>query len=366
MIELKDLIVFCGIQTLGLIFILLQKKYRSLPNFLLVMVLVNLFVHYTYYFFFYNKVFSATSNWAYSIILPGIIAPPIIYFYTLSILHGKIRFTRKSWLHLIPLALISIVYWIYTKCSDYEREILLYWVKNCSIALYLFYPIISFISISKFYRLKGVGFKLFQFDKGRVSMVKLLLGMMVLHFLILIIKNNIHFFVSNAQLLMNTINLWFFIALSYAISYTVISEPKTINHKPTEAGLKSFKKYKNSKLSHDRALHELTRLNQLMTSQKPFLNPDFDLAKLAELSGMPAANISEILNGLVKQTFNDYTNNYRIEEFKKLASDINKRNLTILALAFESGFNSKSTFNAAFKKFTGTTPSEYIKTLKAV
>ncbi|MFA8436978.1 MAG: helix-turn-helix domain-containing protein, partial [Marinifilaceae bacterium] len=61
--------------------------------------------------------------------------------------------------------------------------------------------------------------------------------------------------------------------------------------------------------------------------------------------------------------FNDYINQFRVEEFKRLLQDPQFSKETLLAVAFEAGFNSKTTFNTAFKKFTGMTPSEYRRSL---
>ena len=76
---------------------------------------------------------------------------------------------------------------------------------------------------------------------------------------------------------------------------------------------------------------------------------------------IPAHHITETINGLIGQNFNEYVNNYRIEEFKILLKNKKYEHFSILALAFEVGFKSKGTFNAAFKKFTSQTPSEYRK-----
>ena len=80
---------------------------------------------------------------------------------------------------------------------------------------------------------------------------------------------------------------------------------------------------------------------------------------------LPGYIISEVLNGLLKQNFFDYINNYRIEEFKRLASMPENSKETNLSLAFVSGFNSKTAFNTAFKKFTGHTPSQFRSGLRS-
>jgi AraC-like DNA-binding protein len=71
-----------------------------------------------------------------------------------------------------------------------------------------------------------------------------------------------------------------------------------------------------------------------------------------------------VLNQYKLQSFFDYVNQLRIEEFKKQLLNPDKQHLSLLGLAFECGFNSKAAFNAVFKKQTGTTPSAYRNTLK--
>ena len=96
-----------------------------------------------------------------------------------------------------------------------------------------------------------------------------------------------------------------------------------------------------------------------MEITKPYLNPDMSIQELAEQVKIPSRIISEVVNNFIGQNFNDYVNNYRVEEYKKLAEDSSKNHYTVLALGYEAGFKSKTTFNTAFKKFTGKTPSEY-------
>ncbi len=149
--------------------------------------------------------------------------------------------------------------------------------------------------------------------------------------------------------------------LGYAISYVIISEPKSIQFAEDKIGLGGFKKYEKSKLTRSEAENNVSILNEIMEDNRPYLDSEFNLAQFSTLSKITSHNISETLNGLVGQSFNDYVNNYRVEEFKKLAIKDESRHYTILALAFDAGFKSKATFNAAFKKLTGETPSQFIK-----
>ncbi len=71
--------------------------------------------------------------------------------------------------------------------------------------------------------------------------------------------------------------------------------------------------------------------------------------------------LSQIINEKEGKSFYDFVNSFRVEEFKRLVKDSKNKQFTLLALAYDCGFNSKSSFNRYFKKNTGKTPSEFVK-----
>lgn len=102
-------------------------------------------------------------------------------------------------------------------------------------------------------------------------------------------------------------------------------------------------------------------VDEVMQSQRPYLNPDLSLQLLAQIVGIKEKDLSEVLNSGFAKNFHDYVNLYRLEEVKKMLLDPNKQHLTNLAMAQEAGFSSKSTFFGLFKKHVGMTPGEYKK-----
>lgn len=101
------------------------------------------------------------------------------------------------------------------------------------------------------------------------------------------------------------------------------------------------------------------KLTEFMLKEKPYLNPELTLVDLAQQFGMSRNQLSALINNGINSNFYLFINEYRVKHIKVLMQEDRDKHYTILALAFDSGFNSKSTFNSIFKKITGLTPSEY-------
>lgn len=107
-------------------------------------------------------------------------------------------------------------------------------------------------------------------------------------------------------------------------------------------------------------------LSELMKIQKPYLDSELNLIKLAELINMTPHQLSYIINTGYNENFFQYINTYRVEKAKELLLNEEMNKLSILGIAFESGFNSKTSFNTTFKKISGQTPSEFKKKSSAL
>jgi AraC-like DNA-binding protein len=152
----------------------------------------------------------------------------------------------------------------------------------------------------------------------------------------------------------------------YSIGYMGLKQPE-IFLDPSSSPLQSQSdaKYRRSGLSDESAEEIKRRLLTLMTSDKPFLSQDLTLQKLGERLKTSSHNLSEVINTKMHQSYYDFINQYRIEEFKNRLADPESERYNLLSIAFDSGFQSKGTFNSIFKKFTGMTPSEYKATLNS-
>ena len=108
----------------------------------------------------------------------------------------------------------------------------------------------------------------------------------------------------------------------------------------------------------------LTKLETYLQEAKPYLDNQLSLKTLAEAVGMHSNQLSWLINEKKGGNFNQFINTYRIEQFKQLAQNPANAHLSILGLAYESGFNSKTVFNTYFKKAVGMTPKEWMKQSK--
>jgi len=122
---------------------------------------------------------------------------------------------------------------------------------------------------------------------------------------------------------------------------------------------KQEKKYERSSLTDEQARELAGRIQTFMMDRRPHLDAELTLPSLAEQLSMPAHHLSQIINSHFDSNFFDYVNMHRVEEAKRLLHDASKSHYTIFALAQEAGFNSKTAFNAAFKRLTGVTPSVF-------
>lgn len=114
---------------------------------------------------------------------------------------------------------------------------------------------------------------------------------------------------------------------------------------------KDIEKYKNGIL-------------QYLESDKPYLEGDLTIGDLSKALDIPRHFITEIINEELGKNFYMLINEYRVEEVKRRMKNNQYDNFTILAIAYDSGFNSKSAFNTIFKKLTGITPSQYLKSIQ--
>jgi len=120
-------------------------------------------------------------------------------------------------------------------------------------------------------------------------------------------------------------------------------------------------KYESFKIDEEDAEYLNKELKRLMEEEKLYRNPKVSASDIAKLLNTTQTNLSQVLNITMETNFYNFINNYRLEEVKEKLKDPEYKSESILIIAFESGFNSKSPFNSFFKKNVGMTPSQFRK-----
>jgi len=166
------------------------------------------------------------------------------------------------------------------------------------------------------------------------------------------VKSLLSFIGSNIGWLLPT-GITYFLGYLTAVKPTLFQEPEKPKTKCRNSPLakKDLKKYQ-------------TKLEHLMTSQQPYLDTQLSLQALSAMLDLKPAQLSQIINEGYQKNFFDFINAYRIQHFIELVPLAKHQHKTLLGIALEVGFNSKSTFNRAFKKEHQITPTAYIKQME--
>ena len=157
------------------------------------------------------------------------------------------------------------------------------------------------------------------------------------------------------------------------LGYSAINLPETFEHslpsslRPDENGgspatpSSGRGKYAKASLSPERSREIFESVLELMRSDRLYLSRELKLSDVARRLRVSLHHLSQAINREGEESFLELVNRHRVEEAKRLLEDPKKASLTVLAIGYESGFNNKASFNAAFKRFTGTTPSSWRK-----
>ncbi|MEX2117920.1 MAG: helix-turn-helix domain-containing protein [Bacteroidota bacterium] len=146
----------------------------------------------------------------------------------------------------------------------------------------------------------------------------------------------------------------------FLIGFFGVRQANIFSHGPsTPDEVEEKEKYQKSGLTEETSAELHRELKRLMAEEGLYKRTDLSITDLSSRLGVHQNYLSQVINQIEKKNFYDFVNSYRIEEFKRLLSIPKNQNLTLLSLAFDCGFNSKTSFNRCFKKATGQTPSQY-------
>ncbi|MFD0752152.1 helix-turn-helix domain-containing protein [Mucilaginibacter calamicampi] len=160
-----------------------------------------------------------------------------------------------------------------------------------------------------------------------------------------------------------------YLAGSLGILYYSLAQKEIYPYQPEElksirqvfVDVKDNAKTTKQRLTDEEASRLKARLDYLMTAEKLYLDPELNLPQLAQLMPVTVNDLSYLLNVAIGTNFFQFVNAHRVEEAKQLMLSEQYKHLNLLGIAYHAGFNSKTTFNTAFKKETGLSPTQFIQ-----
>ncbi|MCH9659559.1 MAG: AraC family transcriptional regulator [Bacteroidetes bacterium] len=293
---------------------------------------------------------------------------PLFYSYTRRLLMKEDRWRSKLKYHYIPALiyfLVAIYYLVHYDSTSYynafrEGSLTLFFTLVLSLAILsnILYLFLSFTVVNEFKKRRKHHFSFQQSPVAYLTVflcvISVIMGVWLLAFLdIKSLSPWLSFF--------NYDVVWAIIPVFiYVIGYFSLKQPHLF--RVSEVKEKQLVK---PRLSEKESSILKEKLDSLMENDKVFLQSDLTLKDVAQKISASTNNVSWLLNKIYCMTFYDFVNSYRVQEFVRKVENNEHLQHTILALSMDVGFNSKSTFNKAFKLTMKDTPSNYIKKHRA-
>ncbi|WP_196886124.1 helix-turn-helix domain-containing protein [Aureivirga sp. CE67] len=336
---LQTIQIIAILQGLFLLLILIRQKKEFKPvNFWLLIGLIisivgyaigdddyNLFVKDAHWFFFYDLLF--------------------ITFFFLFIKYqysDKKKFDQRDFVYFIP-------YLIFTVFEIFEN---VFFIENAFTSVIMRIPIMLVIS---YYLVNTI---YITYKKAEKKWVLYFLIPYTIIFLVEKLADILYQKHDSIPFIESYGIIGLSVLLFYIIIFNFIINPKSVLPKP------KLEKYKSSNLKKDTIETEKQRILDLFEKEKIFKNKEIKVNDVAKQLGISRQQLSEILNLHLGGNFQDILNKYRVEEFINYLQDEKYKNYTLLGIAFEVGFSSKTSFYTCFKKEKGMTPNAFKKSLE--
>lgn len=307
-------------------------------------------------------------RWSFNYIFPA-----SFYFYVLSVCYTKFRLKPKHLWHCIPFVAFNLymAYGIYFQdragkisfINELSESPMMRFFYILFEVLFQVYFIASFLVIRKSKKVY-----LENYTNPNISILNTLYKINILfyvvHFLVLI-RWLVTFTYGNGELkewIVMLDGISFFVCTCWYL-FVALNNPDFF--RGVNADLKPIKEVvpeeKPSPKINEEKNAAIESLKDFMLKNEPYLDSSLTIQNLAEQVKMPVKDLSVLINLFMNKHFFDFINEYRIEKAKEILRDPSQKDLTILEVLYEVGYNSKSSFSTSFKKYTGTTPTDFRK-----
>jgi AraC-like DNA-binding protein len=345
------------------------KKGRKLSNRLLSGFLASNAILIANWVMFHFHFLSHENLWIIYIIGSSsyLLLMPFLYVYIVSLCYSDFRLTRVHLLHLLPFAVVvfirTVVHIIASLNPTGAGTLLwgnqpgVYSAMTFRIVLHLqvaTYLVLSFRILTRYRKqLKDIYSSIEKID---LSWCNLLLTAFALMWMMDLL-NWIFDLLSMVQ--DSVLQQMFLVSLLINLIFTLAATYRGLIQSRSFSGILDLPKYAASKLKQTECDIIARKLTEYMKAEKPYFLQSLSIEDLAGKLNVPSKHLSQVIHTGLNYNFYDFVNSYRINEAMIRLRDSRYKSQTILSVAYDVGFNSKSVFNAAFKKHVGMTPKEY-------
>ena len=300
---------------------------------------------------------------------------PVLYFYTQSLLNASFKISKRDYIHFAPAflylgyslvifgvdKLILSEFYFYADGRDKDFDI---WYQVAGLLSMIFYLILSL----RFYNhYKKIAFETVSFADS--ILFKWLKHFFIIFLFILLLR--VLFFILNPEWGEFGKKFWYYLCFSILYYYIALSgyantvkatipiNETLVPEKESETAIQPIEKKEIETILPDVDVWK-QKLLDLMLIDTIYQNPSLTVSDVATQLETNTKFISSIVNSGFKMNFNDFINYYRVEAVKEQLKNGAQKNKTLLGIALECGFNSKATFNRAFKKHTSVSPKEFL------
>ena len=365
-------LVFQGLLLAFMLAYRYKSKSVAADIFLAILVLITCYHRTTYtigFMSWYDTFRNTKIN--YYLISLGLASGPLIYYYIKASVEESFSFTKKDTLHFLPVILFVLFYafvYVYDLnqpgFADTQNGVLFSWaMEHLSVMFSVLFTLQLLIYLV-------LSFKLYYLFRNRLVQEYSNTYKYELRWLRNFLFAYTFLFVYDVIQMITegyifdlhwTEEWWYQFCSALVVIYVGVMGYFT--------PLENVKKIKLSKsidpLENDSVVEEfkfqddLNHVCKLIKSEKLYLDPNLSLSQLSRKVKLSSSQLSFIINKGKGINFNDFINQYRVEYVKTQLIDPDKKHLTILAIAYDSGFNSKATFNRVFKRISGDSPSSF-------